>query len=443
MRLLTMLCLGMLLAGCAARQDQEPPPPPVDDALVALPLQWWDGLGDPTLARLVELALQDNLDLAVASQRIREQRALRRQSSGALFPSLYGTGRHEKGRGRDGHDESYFYGLDLAWELDLFGRLRALDRAAQAGLQAARADYQALRLSLISEVATTYLRYRLALAQAQIAERAADSQEQVARITRVRFDQGTASGLDVERFDTQVAITRAAVPRAREQAAAARYALGYLLNREQAEIDALLGAGTELPATPDDAQLLALFELPASSLRGRPDVRAAELRAQAADASLEAARALRFPQLSLGALVGVEQGVSGTSWSLGGQVLQPIFDFGLIRAQIEASDAQREQALLGYQATVGQALRETRSAISAYSEGLARQRLLDAAIRASANATDLARRQYDAGTVSLIEVLDAERTQFEAQLDQVQAAADVALRWVEIYRTLGLAPPLP
>ncbi|MBE7376290.1 TolC family protein [Pseudomonas lopnurensis] len=437
--LLAWLCLVLLLGGCAARPA--PAPLETDIALAGLPLDWWRGFRDPALERLVDLALEDNLDLAIAAQRIREQRAVRRQAAGALLPSLYATGRHEKARNGDGHDEAYFYGLDLAWELDLFGRLRALSRAADAGLQAAAADYQALRVSLIGEVASTYLQYRLALQQERIAERAADSQAEIARITRIRFDQGTASGFDVERFDAQVAITRAAVPRAREQAAAARYALAYLLNREQTEIDALLGDNARLPQQPEDEQLLALFELPASSLRGRADVRAAELRMRAADQALDAARALRYPQLTLGALVGVEQGVSVPAWSLGGQVLQPLFDFGRIRGEIEASDARREQAWLSYQATLIQALRETRSAIAAYLQGLERQRLLDNAVRSSANAIELARRQYEAGTVSLIEVLDAERTQFDTQLDQVQASTDVALRWVEIYRTLGLAPP--
>ncbi|TBU92700.1 TolC family protein [Phytopseudomonas dryadis] len=436
--LLLGLCL-LLLSACAGRT-----PPPLAElppqALAGLPLAWWRSLDDPALNQLVELALRDNLDLAAATQRIREQRALRRQARGDLLPSVNVSGRHEKGRSaRDGHDEDYFYGLDLAWELDLFGRLSAIESAAEANLRAADADYQALRVSLIGEVAGTYLQYRLAQREEVIAQQAADSQAQIARITRVRFDQGTASGFDVERLDTQLAITRAAVPEARERAATARYDLAYLLNAQQERIDAIL-AGQATPSAPHDEQLLPLLALPASSLRARADVRAAELRLLAADHELDAAKALRYPQLTLGALVGFEQGVGVPAWTLSAQALQPLFDFGRIRAGIEAGDARREQAWLAYQASLIQALRETRSAIAAYAQGLERQRLLDGAGRSAANATELAQRQYDSGTVSLIEVLDAQRTQFDTQLDQVRASTDVALRWVQIYRTLGLAP---
>ncbi|MDQ7985048.1 TolC family protein [Pseudomonas sp. G34] len=438
-----VLALGCLaLLACSSREPMPPAPLPAQ-AVAALPQAWWQSLQDPALDQLVALALRDNLDLATAAQRIREQRALRRQAAGNRYPNLNITGSHERGRSAsEGHDEDYFYGLDLSWETDLFGRLGALQRAAEANLQAVRADYQALRVSLIAEVASTYLNYRLAQREVDIASRAADSQAQIARITRVRFDQGTASGFDVERLDTQVAITRAVVPQARQRAEAARYALAYLLNAEQSRIDALLAEQAQ-PLAPRDERLLPLLQLPASSLRARADVRAAELRLLAADSSLDAAQALRYPQLTLGALVGFEQGASVPAWTLSAQALQPLFDFGRIRAGIEAGDARREQAWLGYQASLVEALRETRSAISAYLEGLDRQRLLDTASRSAASATALAQRQYDAGTLSMIEVLDAQRTQFDTQLEQQRAASDVALRWVEIYRTLGLAPPEP
>lgn len=438
--LLVFVCLS--LVACSSREPLPPAPLPAE-AVAALPQAWWQSLQDPALDQMVALALRDNLDLATATQRIREQRALRRQATGNRYPNLSITGSHEKGRSAsDGHDEDYFYGLDLSWEADLFGRLGALERAADANLQAADANYQALRVSLIAEVAGTYLNYRLAEREVEIAGRAADSQAQIARITRIRFDQGTASGFDVERLDTQLAVTRAAIPQARQRAEAARYSLAYLLNAEQPRIDALL-AERATALAPRDERLLPLLELPASSLRARADVRAAELRLLAADSSLDAAKALRYPQLTLGALVGFEQGIGVPAWTLSGQALQPLFDFGRIRAGIEGGDALREQAWLGYQASLIQALRETRSAISAYVQGLDRQRLLDTASRSAGNATALAQRQYDAGTVSLIDVLDAERTQFDTELEQQRAFTDVALRWVEIYRTLGLAPAQP
>ncbi|GGJ89602.1 TolC family protein [Pseudomonas matsuisoli] len=439
-RMLSLICVVLVVTGCAGRSEPLPPALP-DEAVAQLPQRWWEDFEDDALDRLVSLALADNLDLAAATERIRELRANRRQASSQLMPSVAISGSHENGRSAsDGHDEDYFYGLDLAWELDLFGRLRALSRAAEAEGQAAVADYRALRVSLIADVAGAYLDYRLAQREERIARRSADSQAETARITRIRFEQGTASGFDVERFTAQVDITRAAIPVARERAANARYTLAYLLNREQTEIDAILAGPVVTSDLPGDERLLALLDLPAASLRSRPDVRAAEWRMLLADEELNAARALRFPQLTLGGLVGFEQGTSPAAWSLTGQILQPLVDFGQIRATIEASDARQRQAMLAYQSSLIGALRETRSAIASYAQGLERQRLLGRAVSASMNATELARRQYDSGTVSLIEVLDAERTLFDAQLSEVQASTDVMLRWVQIYRTLGLAP---
>lgn len=432
-------CLVLSIGGCAT--SPAPPASPTEGvAIQGLPLRWWEGFQDPALDRLVTLALDNNLDLKSAIQRIREQRALRRQSSSALFPILRGTGSAEASHNAsDGADQSYLYGVDLTWEIDLFGRLRAQTRAAEANMQATAADYQALRVSLVADVISTYLHYRLAREEETIAQQAADNQQQTANITRIRFKGGTASGFDVERLEAQVNITRATIPAAREQAESSRYGLAYLLNRDQTEIDSIL-AQAVTPKQPLMPDVTALMALPATSLRNRPDVYATELRLQASTAELDAAKALRYPQLTLGALVGFEQGSGTPAWSISGQVFQPLVNFGQIRAAIEASDARQQQAWLTYQAALLQALREVRSALASYAQGMERQQLLALATHSAANARALARRQYEAGTVSLIEVLDAERVYFDARLDQVQATTDVLLKWTEIFRTLGLSP---
>ena len=338
-------CLVLSIGGCAI--SPAPPASPAEGvAIQGLPLRWWEGFQDPALERLVTLALDNNLDLKSAIQRIREQRALRRQSSSALFPILRGTGSAEASHNAsDGADQSYLYGVDLTWEIDLFGRLRAQTRAAEANMQATAADYQALRVSLVADVISTYLRYRLAREEETIAQQAADNQQQTANITRIRFKGGTASGFDVERLEAQVNITRATIPAAREQAESSRYGLAYLLNRDQTEIDSIL-AQAVTPKQPLMPDVTALMALPATSLRNRPDVYATELRLQASTAELDAAKALRYPQLTLGALVGFEQGSGTPAWSISGQVFQPLVNFGQIRAAIEASDARQQQAWL-------------------------------------------------------------------------------------------------
>lgn len=445
-RALVTLAALFVLAGCAAREPAEQSlvesSPATPSALASLSLRWWESFEDESFERLIGLALRDNLDLLSAVERVREQRAQRSQAVAALLPEIAVGGNYERARSAlDGHAQSHFYGMDLAWELDLFGRLRAQRNASDAELRASREDYRSLRIGLMAEVASTYLQYRLAQRQLVIATHASTTQGETARVTRARFDQGTVNRLDVERIEAQVRVTEAEIPVARQQQADARYALAYLLAAEQESVDAILAAGSDNLGLPSRDALAGLLDVPVEILRERPDVRAASERLRAAGEDLVASRAARYPQLTLGALGGFERGSGVPAWSLSAGLLQPLFDFGRIRSAIEASDALREQAHLAYESSFRQALRETRSALHAYDQGWQRQQRLEQATDAAVRAVELARNQYEVGTVSLLEVLDAERSLFDIQRNQMQANADVSLRWVELHRTMGIAPP--
>lgn len=433
------------LAGCASQEPARPTlvaaPATTPSALAALSPRWWESFEDQSFERLIGLALRDNLDLLSATERVRERRAQRSQAAAALLPYIavgadYGASRNAQ----DGRTTAHFYGLDLAWELDVSGRLRALSNASNAELRAAAEDYRSLRIGLMAEVANTYLSYRLAQQQLAIATRASATQRETARVTRERFAQGTVNRLDVERIEAQVQVTEAEIPLARQQQAEARYALAYLLAAEQQAVDAILAQGAETLRQPRQDALTGLLGVPVEILRERPDVRAAAERLQAAGEVLAANRAARYPQLTLGALGGFERGASAPAWSLTAGLLQPLFDFGRIRAGIETSDARRAQALLAYETSLRQALRETQSAIHAYGQDWQRRQRLDQAAAAATRAVELARNQYEVGTVSLLEVLDAERSLFDIQRSQVQAGSDVSRRWVELHRTMGIAP---
>lgn len=461
-----IVTLGVLaLTACAGRV--EPPPAPelpatwqdVDAATPSytVPPRWWRTFDDPVLDRLVELSLQRNLDLAAAGERIHEARAQRRAAGAALYPDIAisasraesGGDRGDAGTAAGRGGDTWAYGLDLAWEIDVFGRLRALRRAADAALAASAADYQAARLSLVAEVAGNYLELRLAERQLALAESSARAQAETLRLTRARFTQGVADRLDVERLASQLAITEAAIPAARERTATARYTLAFLLAVPQPTIDVLVGyptAGTRsdlaiaVPRADTGRAVMPVLAAPAEVLRGRPDVIAAERRLAAAGEELVAARAARYPQITLAALGGFERGASGAVWEAEAGLLQPLFDFGRIRAGIESSDARRRQAALAYESALRQALRETQTAIYGYGQALQRQQRLDAAAAAAEQAVSLARRRYQVGTLSLLEVLDAERTLFDVQQDQAEATVAVSQRLVTLYRTLGILP---
>lgn len=443
--LLTLLLLSAL-TGCVSQSnpaiplEEIPPTKESGPALDSLAQRWWESFEDPALNRLMTDALRDNLDLASAVERVREVRAQHNLADTALYPEIGIAARYGRSRtALDSTSTKYSYGVDLVWELDLFGRLKALRNEARAELEATRQDYLSLRLSLMTEVANNYLQYRLAEQLMAIATETGINQAQTARVTRARLEQGSANRLDLERIESQVAITQAEIPTARQQALSASYNLAYLLASEQERIDALL-AETPAPSIRfSESALPQLLSIPAEVLRERPDVRAAEQRLQAAGESLVAVKAARYPQLTLGALALFEQG-GAAPWALTSQLFQPLFDFGRVDSRVEASDARREQARLAYQQSLLQALREAHTSIQAYGQGISRQSELDKATAAAARAVDLARQQYQAGTVSMLEVLDAERSLFNVQRSQAQAKVDVALRWVEINRTLGIAP---
>jgi NodT family efflux transporter outer membrane factor (OMF) lipoprotein len=411
-----------------------------EHALSLLLPRWWERFEDPVLNRLMKDALRDNLDLAAAVERVREVRAQRSLTAAGRYPEIGLAANYGRSKNTlNGITENHLYGVDLAWELDLFGRLKALRNQASAELKAAEQDYLSLRLSLMAEVTNSYLQYRHAQRVVEIATEVSLSQAHIARVIQDRLAAGMANRLDLERIESQVAITQAEVPAARQQAQAASHTLAYLLASEQSRIDSFLD---EIPPTtmPSlESALPQLLTMPAEVLRERPDVRAAELRLYAADESLVAAKAARYPQLTLGLLAGIEQG-GASAWALSSQLFQPLFDFGRTTSRIEAVDARREQARIAYQASLLQALRETHSALQAYDQGVRRLGNLDQATSSSIRAVDLARQQHDVGTVSLLEVLDAERSLFDVQRSQAQAKVDVALRWVEINRALGNAP---
>ncbi|MEN3951632.1 efflux transporter outer membrane subunit [Iodidimonas sp. SYSU 1G8] len=420
----------------------------------APPIAWWREFDDPVLDRLIETAESRNLDLRLAQSRVAEARALRKGARAELFPELTGGGDAERSRTRPRNqaanpgptrtENTFGLSLGASWEADLFGRLQSEARAASADLEATEADRDAVRLTLLAEVARTYLEYRLYQAQAGLAQKNADAQGGTVRITRARFDQGMSSRFDLERIIAQQSTTRAAVPQAREQAESARHRLVLLLATTPEQLNGMMPPDSPMP----DADPVAVLATPTQVVALRPDVRAAERRLLAASERVRAAQALRYPQITLSGLLGVESARVGDLfspgtrvWSAGASLLQPLFDFGRIRAAIDAADARQEQAYLDYELTVRTALQEAQTAIVLYTEGVIRQRELGNAVTAAAKAAELANRQYKEGTLSLLEVLDAERALYEAETQWTSATADVALRLVSLYQTMGIVPP--
>ena len=479
------------LAGCAPVSS----PPQLQDSLgpalpatwerastatapadTAVDLYWWHSFNDPVLNRLMQDAQRGNLDLRIASARVLEAQALRSGSDADLWPQFDATLDVTRADAleRDGNGDGAATsgprtlaqaGIAASWELDLSGRLRHVAAAAAADEQALQADRTAVQLAVLGEVARNYIEYRLYVAQHALAKKNAEAQQSTVRITQARFREGMASRLDVERAQTLLFNTQATVPQAAEQVEAARARLQLLLaTSPQALAELMPYVPAPDPSAPVDtvgqaalaaipaADAATVMLTPAEVLAQRADVRAAERRLAAAAERLHASGALRYPTLNLAGMIGVAStdvgqlfgSNNGQIWSANAGLLAPLFDFGRIRSQIDADDARQQQAYLAYEQTARGALTDVQTAIVFYTQGVQRQQALADAVTAARKAAELAHRNYAQGTLSLLDVLVAERSQYDSELAWSQATADVALRLVSLWQALGVVPaPLP
>ncbi|TAM27086.1 MAG: efflux transporter outer membrane subunit [Nevskiaceae bacterium] len=446
---------ALVLAACVVGPDyQAPETAPASfvragsDTVVggSLDARWWTQLGDPALSGLVEQALFANRDLALALSRVEEARALFRDQRNDAYPQLTASGSAQKGEaaqlganstGPRGQTESLRLGLDAAWELDLFGRVRRGSEAARADAEAARASLHEAQVLVASEVARNYFEWRGSAQQLDVAARNRDSQKETLRLTQVRYDAGRGTELDVASARARLAATEAGMPLLETQRRSAEHRLAVLLGQRP---------GVWQP--PATATISALSRpLPVGEagelLRRRPDIARAAAELQAATARVGVATADYFPRLSLSGFAGFSAGSFGDlgaasrAWSAGPTLSWAAFDLGSVAARVDAADARSHGAVARYQQTVLTALEETENAFVAVSQS--RQRLLHTLDQAAAarRAAELARIQYKAGVIDFLVLLDAERSLLAAE-DAV-AASETAVNTaaVALYKALG------
>jgi multidrug efflux system outer membrane protein len=453
-----VLAAALALAGCAAPTPPAPALPPLppgfvnvpeDAAVQEPPALFWQRFGDAQLDALVARALQANFDLRLSVARLREARALARFAEANQLPQVdatLGAARVRdfsgpSGSVKPGH-AAYGVGLDVLWEVDLFGRLSGERRAALAGLQATEADAQALQLSVSAEVARNYFELRGLQERLRVSRAALETQQAVLRLVQARLDVGRGTALDTERARSLVSSTAAGVPALEAALQRTRYRLAVLCGQPPTALDAELQEQRPLPGLRSVA--LGGLGSPQSLLRRRPDVRAAELDAAAAAERVGVARAALFPRVTLGGTLGHNASRLGDLgdgssyvYNLGAQLLWTLLVFGRLRAQVAAADARGEAALRSYEATVLAALEETEGALSSYTRSQQQAQLLFDAARAAEAASAIARGRFEAGVIDFLAVLDAERESLAArdQLAQSQSGAAVAL--VAVYKALA------
>ncbi len=399
---------------------------------------WWQIFGDDTLNGLMTQALERNGDLRMAQAAVAEARGARLAANAALLPAIDGVAQGARGdsnaSGTLGNSSSA--GFDASWEIDLFGGNRRAAQAARARLGGAVAEAEFTRISLLAEVANSYLSTRMLQQQLEIARQNLSDQQETLRLVEAQFKEGVVNGLVVAQNRAQAASTAAQIPQLEANLKATQNALGVLVGSQPAEIEAILGGTKPVPmATPK-----VLVDAPASVIAKRPDVAAAERALQAAVADQGVAMANWFPKVSLTGFFGISDygnGNGSEGWNIGGVVRLPMIDFGRVRALTRQANARQQSALANYEQVVLGAVADVETRLSAYVKAVEAANLLKQSADASREAFRLAKLQYTEGVASNLDVLTAEQSKLAAESAEAEGNAAVGQNLAALYKALG------
>jgi outer membrane protein, multidrug efflux system len=447
--------LALAVSACAVGPDYRAPQtePARLDALEAgdydrtrFEAAWWQQFDDPTLNRLVQRSLADNRELRVAFSRLRAARAIRDDVANDRLPTVTSRASGEFGKAQQPptseqriRQERYDLGLDMAWELDLFGRIQRQLEASEAQIEVAEADYYQLQVSLIAELVDAYGTLRGAQLREHIARENLKNQQDSRAITEQLRDAGVGSELDVLRADARLAATEASLPQLQAEQVRAQNRIATLLGQRPEQLEVDLSA-RPLPAI---AKALPIGD-PGELLRRRPDVQAAERQLAAATAQIGVATADLFPRVSLSGFLGFTAGrgsqlgsSAARAWVVAPRISWAAFDLGSVRARLRGAEAEADGALAQYEQQVLLALEESENAFSDYAKR--QQRLLSLLRQAEASraAAEQAAIRYREGTVDFLVLLDAERERLAAEDAQALAEVELYSGIVAIYKALG------
>ncbi len=442
----TLLPAGADTARLRFSYDTTAPGPRVDATAA---LRWLDLIQDSVLRQLVDTSLRANRDLRTALAVIDEFRAQYRATRGALLPAVTANGQAGRNQTVLGTLGSFTYNqyratADLSWELDVWGRLRRSTSAARSDLAVRQEDRRALQLSLIGDVATAYFDLRAADLNLAIARRTLDSRRQTLALARRRLDQGLISELDVRQFEAEVASPAASVADFERQVAQQENALSVLVGHNPGAI-ARGRALTEMAGV-----IPVLAGVPSALLGNRPDVRSAEATLRAATARIGVAQAAFLPTFTITGQYGTQSTEwakwfgSGTNiWQAFAGVSIPLFKEGRPGAgeQVNIARARASQARSRYEQTVLVALREVEDALVGLRTAQDRSGAQERQVIALRRALELADMRYRNGVSSYLDVLDAQRGLFGAELALTQAARDQLVAAVQLYRAGGAGWP--
>lgn len=457
--LLTLFTFTALFAGCMMGPNYQRPE--IDtpqtwrfeekEAKDVANTAWWEQFNDPVLNDLIQTALRENKDIKIAAARVEEFIGRYGFTRAALFPQMYAGGGYGRQRvseltgpspiedtaGTNSTFNSSQLFLNAAWEIDIWGKLRRSTEAARAELLSTEEARRTVILTLVTFVATAYIDLRDLDKQLDIAHQTVKSREESYKLFKLRFEGGVISELELNQVKSEYEQALSTVPQFEKNIALVENFLSTLLGRNPGQI--ARGKSIDqlaLPAVPAG--------LPSDILVNRPDIRQAEQDLIAANANIGVAKSLYFPSVSLTGLFGwasndlddLFHGPAKT-WSWAVPATMPIFTAGAIAGQVKAAEAIQQQTLLSYQQSIQTAFREVDDALIDQKKSREQIAAQGRQVDALRNYARIARLRYDNGYTSYIEVLDAERSLFNAELDYTRTQGVLFLSLVNLYKSMG------
>jgi NodT family efflux transporter outer membrane factor (OMF) lipoprotein len=412
--------------------------------------EWWAQFNDPVLNSMIEEAIEKNYDLRIAVERINETRARYNLASANLWPEIDVAGEVSRSRNSQtlidapilGPPVQNFFqlGFDASWEIDLFGRLRSIQSAAEYDLEASQENFRNIYVSLLAEICRNYAFYRSVQERIELTSRQIEVSIDSLQMAEVRYRAGIVSDIQPLQVKSELDSLKASLPPLEARKNESLYAISVLLGRAPEEIPE---SWLEMKPIPQ-AQGKIPLGLPSDLLKRRPDIRQAERLLAAATSRVGASIARLFPTFSLTAAFGYQSESSGNlfsppsqAWSVGPNVFWPFIDFGRIRADIDFTKAVQREALLNYEKIVLEALQEVEDALVAYSKEELRLKSLSNQIDDLTEARNLTKALYTAGLESYSSLLDAEQQLLFAEQTLLTSEENLAEFLIAIYKSLG------
>ena len=454
MAALSLACMST--AGCMLGPDYQPPAVPLEEAWIYSgdqdiditqsvdPLWWSNAFADPLLDDLVIAALDQNLQLRSATLRMLQAQQQLAIAVGNQFPQeqqLTGSATRAKGALLpEIITEEYEVGFNLGWELDMWGRLRRQVLSASATLDATVAEYDGVLVSVVAQVARTYILIRTTQQRLEVARNNITYQAESLRIARAKFDAGEVSALDMEQAATLLNNTRASVPTLETDLQQLKNGLAVLLGQPPHNLDHRLGTFGAIPLAPASVAV----GMPQDLLRQRPDVRAAERVLAAQGEQIGIARTDLYPEFSIGGAIGSKSTEVGNlfegpseTWDLFSAFQWNLFNYGRLRSNVRLQDARFQQLLADYRETVLQAQAEVENAIVTFLKSQEQLTYYQQAAQSSQESVRISTAQYRNGQIDFNTVLSTLTADLQQQDLLAIARGDVAASLVQVYLALG------